>query len=300
MSVVGRMMGYGRDENYDRAIRYYDEGNYQEAIDLFVAVLQKPQDSMVTRLAKFYSAEAYSQLGQQALKRNDYSAAAKQFVSALEIHPNYPDLHYYLAVAARKAGDIEVAQGHIAEALVLNPKFAKAILEQGIQAYQQGEYESGLKRAEQAISLDPSLRNDRYERAKGLSESGEHETAMVALESIPEALDDVMSHARLADGLYKKGLYQQAAEEYEKALAIKPKFADLRCHYGLALHALGKVEQSIQQFNQALEVNPNYVEARLHLAVTFRDSDQPLAAQAEFLRVLETDPDNIVARNNIR
>lgn len=300
MSVVGKMMGYGRDEHYDKAIRLYDQGNYQEAIESFTHVLTNGQDAVVMRLAKFYTAEAYSQLGQRSLKHAEYDNAVDDFLKALDLQPNYPDLHYYLAIASRKQGDYESASAHLNEALTVNPRYAKAVLEQGVLAYRQGEHDSGLKRVQQALSLDPQLRVDRYDQAVKYHQQGQNDIALMTIESIAETESDAVLHARLADDLYRKGMYPQAVEEYEKALSFAPRYADIRCHYGLALSAMGHAREAIAQFEQALEINPKYVEARLHLAVTYRDCDQPTAAEAEFRKVLELDPENIIARNNVR
>jgi len=294
------MMGFGRDDNYDRAIRFYDQGSYQEAIEAFVQVLASPTDPVVTRLAKFYTAEAYSQLGQRSLKHGDFDTAVDSFLKALDLQPNYADLHYYIATAARKQGDLDEAAAHLHEALTVNPRFAKAVMEQGLVSYQRGDHDIGLKRVQQAFSLDPALRSDRFELAMKFHEQGHFDQGLATLESIMENESDVVLHSRLADDLYRKGLYAQAAEEYEKALTLAPTYADIRCHYGLALNALGNVKESIAQLSEALTINPRYVEARLHLAVAYRDSDQPDAAEAEFRKVLEIEPENIIARNNVR
>lgn len=300
MSVVGRMMGFGRDDNYDRAIRLYDQGDYPGAIEAFTQVLESGRDPVVVRLAKFYTAEAYSCLGQEAVRRHEYRHAVDYYYKALEIHPNYADLRYHAAVACRKLKDYEAAEEHLHEALTINPRFARAVYEQGLLTYEQGNHDMGLKRLQQALSLEPSFRNEKFSRALQQHEKGQHERALATFEAVVEEESPVAVHARVADALYKRGLFLQAAEEYEKAIQLAPTYADLRCHYGLALHALGRIDESIEQYKKALEINPKYVAAQLHLAVTYRDTDQPELAQEAFRRVLELDPNNIIAKNNIR
>jgi len=299
VSVVGRMMGFGRDDNYDRAIRLYDQGDYPGAIEAFTQVLACGKDPVVVRLAKFYTAEAYSCLGQEAMKRHEYRHAADYYDKALAIHPNYADLRYHAALACRKLKDYEAAEEHLHEALTINPRFARAVYEQGLLSYEQGNREMGLKRLQQALSLNPPFRNEKFARAFELHEKGQHERALTTFEAVIEEESPVAVHARVADALYKRGLFLQAAEEYEKAIHLAPTYADLRCHYGLALHALGRTDESIEQYKKALEINPKYVAAQLHLAVTYRDTDQPEMAQEAFQRVLELDPNNIIAKNNI-
>ena len=62
--MLGKMLGFGRNENYDKAIRLFDQGLYEEAIEGF----SRPEpagkrDALTERLARFYTAEAHANLG---------------------------------------------------------------------------------------------------------------------------------------------------------------------------------------------------------------------------------------------
>ena len=35
MSMIGKMLGFGRNEHYDRAIRLFDQGLFEEAVEAF-------------------------------------------------------------------------------------------------------------------------------------------------------------------------------------------------------------------------------------------------------------------------
>src|SRR5690349_3082614 len=101
MSLLGKMLGFGRNNHYDKGIRLFDQGLYEEAIGEFALSIQagkgKP-DPLTDRLASFYTAESYAHLGHAAMKHGLWEKAEDCFRSALAIHPNYADLHFHLAL----------------------------------------------------------------------------------------------------------------------------------------------------------------------------------------------------------
>ncbi|MEJ5296088.1 MAG: tetratricopeptide repeat protein, partial [Fimbriimonadales bacterium] len=78
---------------------------------------------------------------------------------------------------------------------------------------------------------------------------------------------------------------------------IRPNFADIRNHLGMALAALGREEEAIEQFQKALEINPRYLEAHLNLAIILRDCGRLAEARHHFQQVLDIDPENPIARS---
>lgn len=115
MSFLQKILGVGRSNSYDSGIKCYDDGRFEEALKLFEHALTETRDVMVQKLARFYIAESHAQLGQAALRRGQYAAAASHFRRALEIHPHYADLHFSLAFALRKLRDYERAALHLKE-----------------------------------------------------------------------------------------------------------------------------------------------------------------------------------------
>src|SRR4051794_33838219 len=141
MSILGKMLGFGRNEHYDRAIRLFDQGLYEEAIDSFaLSRASGKKDPLTDRLALFYTAEAHANLGQASLKRASWERAEAQFRKALEIHPHYADLHFSLSQALRRQLRYEDALVALDEALTINPRFAKAHLHKGLSLYASGRH----------------------------------------------------------------------------------------------------------------------------------------------------------------
>jgi tetratricopeptide (TPR) repeat protein len=207
-------------------------------------------------------------------------------------------LHFSLAFALRKLRDYERAALHLKEALQINPRFAKAVLFQGIVWYEMGRREDGIRRIEESLTLDTGFDRARFEQALEHDRAGRIDQAIALFETLSSnSTDDALYHAQMGDDLYRRGDFAAAVAEYRKALAIRPNFADIRNHLGMALAALGKEEEAIEQFQHALEINPRYLEARLNLAITLRDMGRAEEAREQFRIALDIDPENAVARN---
>jgi tetratricopeptide (TPR) repeat protein len=52
-----------------------------------------------------------------------------------------------------------------------------------------------------------------------------------------------------------------SVEAYNKALAIKPDYAEAYNNMGNALKEQGKLEEAIEAYNKALAIKPDYAEA---------------------------------------
>jgi len=66
--------------------------------------------------------------------------------------------------------------------------------------------------------------------------------------------------------LFAAGRIREAIEHYERAVQLKPDFAEAHCNLGGALWQAGKVNDAIGHYEQALRIKPDLTEARNALA----------------------------------
>lgn len=300
MSFVGRLLGFGRDDHYDRGIQAYDRGEYDLAIAEFRYCLEHSTEPTTIRLAKFYTAESYAQIGSQSLKSSDPEDAIKNLLSALEMHPTYPDLHFQLAVAYRTNGQYEEQVQHLERALELNPGYSAAMLLLGVVWYEGGRHEEALAKIAHAVEIEPGLSNIRYHEAITAHRAGDFEMATRHLNGMRNP-DAILANAlaKEGDGFAREGQWTNAADKYAAALEICPRYADIRCKYGKAKFQLGDIPGSIEQFEIALEINPRYADAHAHYGLALRASGQENKAIAEFKAALESNPEHDVARDQL-
>lgn len=300
--MLGRMFGFGRNERYDRGLRYFDQGLYEQAVEELEAVIDDSSDAdtLSKRLAKFYVAEAYSNLGVSALQKQSYEHARDYLGKALELNGHYADLHLHYGRACRKLGDRPCALKAFDAAVSINPKFAKALFFRGLILVEIGVPEDGFRQIQDAAEIDPGFATDTFEEAVRSLNAGDPEKARSLFEQIAESdVDDIGYHVGLGTDLYRRGMYDQAIEEFQKALALNSHYADIHNHLAIAYNARGNYNEAIEHFKQAISINPKFIEARTNLGLTLRAANRPDDARDEFQRVLEMDPDNVLARENM-
>jgi tetratricopeptide (TPR) repeat protein len=300
MSLLGKWFGFAREEVYDRGIRAYDLGDYDGAIEAFEACMDGSLDPALVRLARFYLCESYAKLGAERSRAGDHEGAVMHLRKAISICPNYPDIHLQLSREYRELGLVDEQTRALEMALSLNPKYVDAIVQQGVLLYESGRHEDGLARVEQAVRMDPSLDTERYRFALACHERGEVARTIANFAAMTSvSLDDANLHARVADSFARQGMFEEAAQEYDRALKRAPHYADVRCRYGQVLMHLGQPREAAEQFQEALRVNDRYADAHAHLGLALRRMSKEPDAREEFRKAVEINPDHPIAAPEI-
>lgn len=111
----------------------------------------------------------------------------------------------------------------------------------------------------------------------------------------------VSSQANNAEGvrLYQQGSYQEAATNFQEAIAADPDSADGYYNLAASLHKTGTlysrpedVRQAEVLYNQCLERNPNHLECYRGLAVLLKETQRPDASFRLLNNWNSASPDN--------
>ncbi|AIE85730.1 TPR repeat-containing protein [Fimbriimonas ginsengisoli Gsoil 348] len=302
MSLLGKWFGFSADEVFDEAMAEFDQGAYEEAIEAFARCLSDDSvDAATLRLSRFYTAESHSQLGKNRLRTGLALSALQHFEAALQLFPGYPDLNLSAARACRLLGARTRARFYLDRALDANPRFPEAIFLDGVLRYEAAEYEPGLNRCREACELEPSLGLDICRRAIQDHQDGECERCLKCLAAMAvNSHGDSTLHARVADSFMRDGLLEEAAEEYRRATALAPGFADVRCKLGRVLIALGRPGEALDQLREALRINPASADAYAQAGLAHRLLGNGLEAIAAFQKAQSLSPDHPIASQELR
>jgi len=99
----------------------------------------------------------------------------------------------------------------------------------------------------------------------------------------------VVEHRNLAVAFFAAKMYEEAAREYEQALAFDPEQSELRFYLGLSHFHLGKVEEAIQEYKRALKLNPKNTKILNNLGIALERLGRLDEAIACYAKAVEKD-----------
>lgn len=296
MSLQSKWFGFGHDERFDAGIRAFKQGRYEEATEELSECLKTIRSPGGERLARFYLAESYGNLGRMAIRKGDPELATVYLRSAIELQPTYADFYLALSRAFAAGGQRREQEEALATALRMNPSYVDALLDKMRLLYETGRRDEAIATMREAISIDCSCDGEHFRLALEQHEAGDHTGALENLRKITRAsAGSAATYIEEGNRLAAEERCAEAADAYEHALAISPRFADIRCRLGEALLQLDQVERAAEQFRLALEINPRYVEAHAQLGIALKRMRLEREAREAFKTALELDPHHVVA-----
>ena len=94
------------------------------------------------------------------------------------------------------------------------------------------------------------------------------------------------------------GDYKQAIEDLNRAIEIKPSYADAYNNRGIAYKGLGNYKQAIEDLNRAIEIKPSYAQAYYNRGNAYSGLGNYRQAIEDYSRVIEIKPSYADAYNN--
>jgi tetratricopeptide (TPR) repeat protein len=293
VSLWGKIFGLNRNPEYERGIKFYNEGRYELAVEeLEKAIPKASKDDPIYALGMFYAAESHAHIGTAKFLGGDAGGALVHFKKAIDENPTYPDIYYRMGVIYHRLGSLEDAAAHLRRAIDLNPNYFEAICYLGIVLYEKGEREVAdvvFKRALKIGAESPSP------ISKFLSDHlAGRETDIPPLASLKQFMrTDTEFDTAVREGIeaFNTGNFESAVEAFRVAAEIHPEYADIRFKLGLSHLRAGKHEPARHELEAALSINPKYAEALFYTGISYLDQRIYREALERFERAAELKPD---------
>src|SRR5690606_31766877 len=259
-------------------IAYFHTGYYQELVEELKARLEADASDI----------EARTRLARAYLYGGDAAAAARELRQLLIHRPDDTALRLKLARAERNRGALDLALAELNEAAARDASNARIHLELGDLHYSRGSNVEAQLALERAIALDPSLAEAHYllafvygdqgdltradaarARAAELNPSIARAEKNLSLDRFsaarydelvgdraprPEVVDGALAHYNIALALRQRGLYEEAAREFEQALKrgedaglVRQALAELSLLRGRGEEAAGLYDALLEQ-----------------------------------------------------
>ena len=103
----------------------------------------------------------------------------------------------------------------------------------------------------------------------------------------------------LANAYYEDKQSYRALEHLEKALELRPGYAEAHCNIGVILHSQGRLEKARKHYERALEGDSTLVEAKAGLGALLCRIHQEVTGLRFLEEVLQQEPGRLSARFNM-
>ncbi|HEX4715529.1 MAG TPA: tetratricopeptide repeat protein, partial [Ktedonobacteraceae bacterium] len=111
--------------------------------------------------------------------------------------------------------------------------------------------------------------------------------------------ENYLAHYNLAVALAGQGKLAEAIQHYERAIQLRPHYAEAYNNLGDVLARQGKWPEAIQHFERALQLKPDYAEACNNLGAVLADQGEMPEAVQYYKRALELKPSYPNAHYNL-
>ena len=216
------------------------------------------------------NSEHLYQQGRRLFEEGRYDRAEPIFKNLIDQSPKgFADVYNKLGIIYHQRSEWERAALFFKKALDINPKYTEASLNLAVTYNDMGRYDDANEifgKAAQVVKSEP-VPIDPFIQGKLANE-----------------------HALLGDQYYDLSRFDEALDEYRKALNLRPTFVDIITKIGITLREKGQFDEAIRVFMRAKELNPNYPLALVHLGVTYYMKGFIDLAMEEWEKVQEVNP----------
>ncbi len=108
-----------------------------------------------------------------------------------------------------------------------------------------------------------------------------------------------VGYVNIGNSFFQKGQADEAIAQYQKALAINSRLAEVRTNYGNALFLKRQLGDAIEQFQMAVKVNPNYAQAHANLGMALFQTGRLDEEIAQYEKAVEINPNYELARTKL-
>ena len=198
--------------------------------------------------------------------------AIELFQRSLESNPDDAMTHNNLGTVLRDQGQHEEAVGRFQKAISLDPGYSMAYANLGSELSTMGQVDEAVEEFQKAIELAPDSANY-YRFGTVLQDHGRPADAekqyrkAIEVESYTWPPHSWVRN-NLANTLVAQSKFDEAKEQFLKAIELDPKHALARTNLANLLEAEGSVDEAIQLHLQAIKIDPNLANAHFNLANT--------------------------------
>ena len=279
MEQVRQVFPQSYDVNYNLALAYFRSKNPDKAAETLQSLLsQHPR------------AEAYNLLASVEETRQHYLEGVRAYQKAAELEPGNEDYRYDYANELLQHRTNQEAIVLFATGVRDFPKSWRLRLGLGCAYYLAGKFDEAAQALLETVKVEPTIKlayfflGKTYESAESF-QPAIRETFKAYLGRNP---DDPWAYYHYGNILYLRAQLdpqpdsQPAKSNLNRALVLKPDFAEAYLQLGIILQQEGQLKESIPLLNRAIQSNPRLAAAHYRLAIAYKRLGENDRAKPEF------------------
>ena len=210
-------------------------------------------------------------------------------------------------------GDYKRAEPILHQILLRNNRIAEVFLMLATIYYEHGKFTKAINTFKRALEVDPTYADASIGLSIVLNDLGRYEEGRVAFEDAQNLLqknktqadpflDEKLSvkHAEIGDLYFQYSRWEEAIEQYYKAVRLTLKKMDLLLKIADAFVKKGESRHAVRELKNVIRDYPQYIPGRIKLGIVLYNSQNIQEAVQTWESVLSRDPDNQEAKNFIR
>lgn len=258
------------------------QGDYHRAAEAFKKVLALDPGLL----------EAEVNLGLAYQSLLDYDAAARSLAHALHQRPNLPGVNVIVGMDYLKLGTPEKAAPYIRHALELDPSSRDAHEAMALYHLTQNNVQAAAEQYRKIADLNP----DKPEAFIKIGHEYLDLAARLAYRGARLYPESPWGHRFLGDMLRERNRWDDAAREYQKALAVDPRQSGLHTLIGESYLHSGKLDEADAEFRRELQLDSKYEKAWLGLANVQLAKGQAVESLSSVGAIWKSSPEFFKAR----
>jgi len=249
-----------------------------------------------------------AKLDQQA---GHFEDAISRFSRARDLRPDYVAASVNLGNIFLELNRLSDADAAFTKALAIEKNNPAALFGMGQVSASNRDYAAAVRYFEETLARVPGATRVHYSLAMAYRGLGNAEKVKAHMaqqgtvgvrvsDPLVDGLQDLITGERvyLSRGkvAFEAQRYAEAANEFRKAVAIKPESVTARVNLGAALTQVGDLIGAAQQFEEAIRIEPGKANAHYNLAVILANQNKSEQAIAHLRSALSVEPNDTNAR----
>ena len=208
--------------------------------------------------------------------------------------------HLQNAIALHQLGQLGQAEAIYRQLLEIDPKHADALHLLGVIAHQTGNHQIAVDLISQAIEINRNDESYYLNIGNALKSLKQLDAALVGYDKAISLKPDY-AEAYSNRGVTLKGLkqFEAAVASYDMAIALKPNYFEAYANRGNALRELKQLDAAVASYDKAIALSPNLPEAYSNRGIALQELKQLEAAVASYDTAIALKPDYAEAYSNL-